>query len=126
MATPEIWSAEASWLALHRAGHIRLPEKRFTPNNPIAKRTRPSYPEIDETLFATKLNKGVGIQVELAREKSESQIHDTLIEHHHYLGYTQPVGHQIKYLIRYGDRVIGAVSFSSPPRHIGCRDKHIG
>ena len=113
-------------LALHRAGYIRLPEKRFTPNNPIAKRVRPSYPEIDETPLTTKLNHGVGIHVELVREKIETQTHDALIEHHHYLGYTQPVGHQIKYLIRLKDRVIGAISFSSPPRHIGCRDEHIG
>jgi hypothetical protein len=34
-------------LALHRAGHIRLPEKKLAPPNPLAKRSRPAEMDID-------------------------------------------------------------------------------
>ncbi|MGO9120346.1 MAG: Druantia anti-phage system protein DruA [Desulfomonilaceae bacterium] len=49
-----------------------------------------------------------------------------LIEQHHYLGYCQPVGEHLKYLVTMDDRPIACFSWSSAPRHIGCRDRFIG
>jgi hypothetical protein len=113
-------------LALHRERLIRLPEKKFTPNNPLQKRVKPVRPDVDETPFLIKLQKNPGATIELVRDKETEKIHNGLIEHHHYLGYTQPVGQQLKYIIYLNDRIVGAISFSSPPRHIGNRDRHIG
>jgi hypothetical protein len=49
-----------------------------------------------------------------------------LLAQYHYLGYTQPVGEQLKYIVYTQKRPIACLSFSSAPRHIGCRDRFIG
>ena len=48
------------------------------------------------------------------------------MEQYHYLGYTQPVGEHLKYLIYSLDRPIAALAWSSAPRHLGPRDRFIG
>jgi hypothetical protein len=49
-----------------------------------------------------------------------------LIEQFHYLNYTQPVGEHLKYLVFPGNRPIAFLSWSSPPWHMGSRDRYIG
>jgi hypothetical protein len=53
-------------------------------------------------------------------------VFNSLIEHHHYLGYCQPVGEQLKYIVYAKDRPIACLAWSSAPRHIGDRDRFIG
>ncbi len=48
------------------------------------------------------------------------------MEAHHYLGYTQPVGEHLKYLVLAGQRPVAAFAWSSAPRHLGPRDRYIG
>ena len=48
------------------------------------------------------------------------------MEEHHYLGYEQPVGEHLKYLVWAQGRPIACVAWSSAPRHIGSRDRYIG
>src|SRR3989440_4611626 len=48
------------------------------------------------------------------------------MEHHHYLGYSQPVGEHLKYLVYAGGRPIACMAWSSAPRHLGSRDRFIG
>jgi hypothetical protein len=48
------------------------------------------------------------------------------MEEHHYLGYEQPVGEHLKYLVWAQDRPIACVAWSSAPRHIGARDRYLG
>jgi hypothetical protein len=60
------------------------------------------------------------------RRTSSEKLFNSLIEHYHYLGYCQPVGEHLKYIIFAQDRPIACLAWSSPPRHIGCRDKFIG
>ena len=43
-------------LALHRAGHIQLPVKKRTPNNPLARRRRPGKIAIDQSPIEGKLS----------------------------------------------------------------------
>jgi Druantia protein DruA len=50
----------------------------------------------------------------------------SLIEHHHYLGYEQPVGEQLKYLVSAAGRPLACLAWSSAPRHIRGRDRYIG
>jgi hypothetical protein len=45
---------------------------------------------------------------------------------YHYLGYTQPVGEQLKYIVYSQNRPIACLSWSSAARHLGCRDRFIG
>ena len=48
------------------------------------------------------------------------------MEQHHYLGYEQPVGEHLKYLVWAQGRPIACMAWSSAPRHLGSRDRHIG
>ena len=60
------------------------------------------------------------------RRTPEEALFNGLIAEHHYLGYTQPVGAHLKYLVYAGERPLAALSFSSAPRHLGARDRFIG
>jgi hypothetical protein len=52
------------------------------------------------------------------------------MEEHHYLGYEQPVGEHLKYLVwahcEGKPRPIACMAWSSAPRHLGSRDRYIG
>lgn len=113
-------------LALHRAGHIELPTKRLTPANPLAKRPRPAVVEVDCRPLRGRLSELRPLSFEPVRRTSQEPLFNSLIEQHHYLGYTQPVGEHIKYLVHAHGRPIGCLAWSSAPRHLGCRDRYIG
>jgi hypothetical protein len=49
-----------------------------------------------------------------------------LLQAHHYLGYTRPVGEHLKYLVYAKGRPIACFAWSSAPRHLGPRDRFIG
>jgi hypothetical protein len=60
------------------------------------------------------------------RRTGDEPLFNSLMEHHHYLGYEQPVGEHLKYLVMGGGRPVGCVAWSSAPRHLGPRDRFIG
>ena len=113
-------------LAMHRAGLIELPPPRSHPPNPLATRTAPRPVDVETTVIAGLLS---GIQplrfVQVRRSPAEA-IFNGLIQQYHYLGYTQPVGEHLKYLVYASDRPIAALAWSSAPRHLGPRDRFIG
>jgi len=113
-------------LGLERAGLIQLPPKKHNPPNPLAVRRKPDAPCIDQSPIEgalSRLPKPVILQV---RRGPFEKLFGSLIEQHHYLGYCQPVGEHLKYLVTMDDRPIACLSWSSAPRHIGCRDRFIG
>ena len=63
--------------------------------------------------------------VQVRRSTAES-LFNALIEAHHYLGYTQPVGEHLKYLVYARTRPLACFAWSSAPRHLGPRDRYIG
>jgi hypothetical protein len=66
------------------------------------------------------------LDIRQVRRTGDESLFNSLIETHHYLGYTQPVGEHLKYLIS-ADRVpVACMAWSSAPRHLGCRDRFIG
>jgi hypothetical protein len=113
-------------LALERAGHIVLPSVRQRPPNPLAVRRRPQRPEIDTTPIACGLKDLGWLEFRLVRRTREEPLFNALIEHHHYLGYTQPVGEQLKYTVHAGQRPVACLAWSSAARHLGPRDRFIG
>ncbi len=113
-------------LQLHRAGAIELPERKVTPNNPFVNRKRPPKVEVDETPVEGSLSQLRPILLRQVRRTAEEGLFGGLIEHHHYLGYTQPVGECLKYVAFAAERAVGCLAVSSAPRHIGCRDRFIG
>ena len=113
-------------LELHRAGHIRLPEKRRSPGNPFVDRKKPEKIQIDQTLLETELFNIRPLEFCQVRRSSYEKLFNSLIEHYHYLGYCHPVGEQLKYIVYAHKRPIACLSWSSAPRHIGSRDRFIG
>lgn len=113
-------------LELHRAGHIELPPRRRVPPNNLARRKRPEPVEVDRSPIRTDL-RGLGpLAIRQVRRTVEEPLLNSLIEMHHYLGYTQPVGEHLKHLVCAGDRPIACFTWSSAPRHLGPRDRFIG
>jgi len=114
-------------LALHRGGRIELPEKKCTPNNPLAaRRSKPAWIEVDRSPVGGSLKTLGSVEIRQVRGTPQEKLYNSLIEHYHYLGYCHPVGEQLKYVVFAHERPIACFAFSSAPRHIGCRDRFIG
>jgi len=113
-------------LMLDRAGEIELPPVRFTPRNPLARRERPKPVLLDETPMTGLLREMGPLQFQPVRRTAEEPLFNSLMEHHHYLGYEQPVGEQLKYLVWTQGRPVACLAWSSAPRHLASRDRFIG
>lgn len=113
-------------LALHRAGHIELPPPRAVPPNPLAQRSRPVAIEIERTPLRESLQGLRPLHIQQVRRTDQEPLFNSLIQQHHYLGYTQPVGEHLKYVVSARNRPIACLAWSSAPRHLGCRDRFIG
>jgi len=113
-------------LELHRAGHIKLPPVKQHSQNPLANRKKPDIVKIDQTPIDGKLSELKPLTFCQVRRTSEEKRFNGLIECYHYLGYSHPVGEQLKYIVYAGKRPIACFAWSSAPRHIGCRDRFIG
>jgi len=113
-------------LELERAGRIVLPAKKSNPRNNLANRNKPVNVEIDRTPICAKLSDIMPIEFCQVRRREQEPLCNSLIGQFHYLGYTQPVGEQLKYLVSAGGRPIACMTWSSAPRHIGARDRFIG
>jgi hypothetical protein len=118
--------ARGYMLSLYRAGHIILPEKKQSPPNPLAKRKKPCLVDIDKTAITGKLKSILPLEFIQVRRSKLEKLFNSLIESHHYLGYVQPVGEQLKYIVFAAGRPVACLAFSSAPRHIGPRDRFIG
>ena len=113
-------------LMLNRIGAIELPPVLFTPRNPLARRERPQPVRLDETPITSPLREMGPIEFQLVRRTAEEPLFNSLMEQYHYLGYEQPVGEHLKYLVWARGRPIACVAWSSAPRHLGPRDRFIG
>jgi hypothetical protein len=113
-------------LMLERAGQITLPPVSYVRHNPLATRARPETAGIDTTPIEARLRHLQPLQFELARRTSHEPLFNSLMEEHHYLGYEQPVGEHLKYLVWAQGRAVACLAFSSAPRHLGSRDRYIG
>ena len=113
-------------LALHRSGQISLPARRNTPPNPLAKRSKPAAIKVDQRPVETSLATLGPLRFEQVRRTAAEGLFNSLIEEHHYLGYTQPVGEHLKYLVFAEEQLIACLAWSSAPRHLGPRDRFIG
>jgi len=113
-------------LALHRAGHIELPAVRMRPPNPLAQRPTPAPVEVDETPLCCSLAELGPLRLCQVRRTDDEPVFNGLVEAHHYLGYTQPVGEHLKFMVYAGTRPVACFAWSSAPRHLGPRDRFIG
>ncbi len=118
--------ARGYMLVLYRKGYISLPPKKQNPANPFLLRKKPDTVDIDKTEVNTNLKQIIPLKFIQVRRTSLEKLFNSLIQEHHYLGYVQPVGEHLKYIVYAGARPVACLAFSSAPRHIGPRDKFIG
>jgi hypothetical protein len=117
-------------LQLHRKGRIELPPVRWVNPNPLARRNperkRPTPVLVDETSLESPLAGIRPLEFEQVRRTVEERLFNSLLDRYHYLGYTQPVGEHLKYVVYAQDRPIACLGWSSAPRHLAPRDRFIG
>jgi hypothetical protein len=113
-------------LMLHREGLIELPPVRRRTRNPLIERNQPVRVSVDETPLQARLAELGALEVRQVRRTPEEALFNSLLQHHHYLGYTHPVGEQLKYLVYAQGRPMACVAWCSAPRHLGSRDRFIG
>jgi len=112
-------------LQLHRAGHIQLPQPQWVSTKPAARRSPPRV-DLESSPLVARLRDIGPIEIRQARRTDDEALVNSLVEQHHYLGYVQPVGEHLKYLVTAGGQPIACFFWSSAPRHLGPRDRHIG
>lgn len=113
-------------LDLERKGAIHLPPRKKTPLNPFLHRGPPERIEVDQSPINSPLRELFPISIRQVRRSPLEKLCNSLIEEHHYLGYTQPVGEHLKYMAFSGDRPVACLAFSSAAWHLGPRDHFIG
>jgi len=118
--------ARGLMLQLHRAGLIELPPVRKVMPNPFLERRKPQAVEVDEAPLEGKLSEIQPLEFRQVRRTPQERIVGALIEKHHYLGYKQPVGEHLKYLVLTRGRPIACLRWSSAPFQLGPRDRFIG
>jgi len=81
---------------------------------------------MDTTPLQEPLSQLGPLRFQQVRRTGDEPVFNSLIEHHHYLGYEQPVGEHLKYLVWVQGRPVACLAWSSAPRHLGSRDRFIG
>jgi len=116
-------------LMLHRQGLIELPPVRVVARvlrQGLSGRDKPAAVSVDQTALSVSFVELGPLQVRQVRRTPEEALFNSLLQEHHYLAYTQPVGEHLKYLVFAQGRPIACMAWSSAPRHLGSRDRFIG
>jgi hypothetical protein len=114
-------------LMLERAGQIELPPvRRHIRGQRRTGWPRPEAVLIDTTPLAMPLQALGPVEIQPVRRTADEPLFHSLLEQYHYLGYEQPVGEHLKYLVWAQGRPIACLAWSSAPRHLASRDRFIG
>lgn len=103
---------------------IELPPAKIP--SPYTGRKKPHAIEIDQTPIEGNLSDLRPIELLQVRRTPLEKVYQGLMEQFHYLGYSRPVGEHLGYLAYSQNRPLACIGWCSAPRHIGCRDRHIG
>ena len=112
-------------LALDRAGQIELPPPRHRFPNPSARLT-PAVIEVPADPLVLPLRELGPVEIHQTRRTPDEALVNSLIEQHHVLGYSPPVGEHLKFIVRAQGRPIACFAWSSAPRHLAPRDRYLG
>ena len=111
-------------LRLEAEGFIRLPPRQSAAGGRHCRTPEPIL--VDQSPIETDIAGLDPIDILQVRRTPFEGTHDTLLAQFHYLGYARPVGEHLKYLAFAKGRPVACLTWSSAPRHIGCRDRFIG
>jgi hypothetical protein len=113
-------------LWLHRAGHIALPAPQWTTRKPWRPRTSAPPVLIDTTPIEGSLRALGPLTFHQARRTADEGLFNSLLAQYHYLGYQQPVGEHLKFLVVAANRPVACLAWGSAPGVLGPRDRFIG
>jgi hypothetical protein len=89
-------------------------------------RGKPAPTFVDTTPLEASLYSIRPLEFRQVRHTGEERLFNSLLDRYHYLGYTRPVGENLKFLVYAVGRPIACLAWSSAPRHLGPRDRFIG
>jgi hypothetical protein len=124
--TPRDMICRGLMLVLDREGLITLPPKKRELPWLSLERSAPPPRAVDAAPVAGPLSALLPLHLSMVRRTPDERRYQSLIRHYHYLGYTRPVGEHLEYIAFSEGRPIACIGFSSAPRHIGARDRHLG
>jgi len=112
---------------LDSMGLIELPAPVRSANNEF--RNQPIEPELfeqDRRLLEGSLSDFQPIRIQRINNPENTRLFRGLLQQHHYLGYTGPVGENLQYLIydRH-DRLLGCMLFGAAAWQVADRDQYI-
>lgn len=113
-------------LWLHRRGDIELPPPQWTSRKPWRPRTSAPPVLINTTPIDRSLGALGPLTFRQVRRTPDEGLFNSLLAQYHYLGYQQPVGEHLKYLVVAGDRPVAGFAWGSAPGALGVRDRFIG
>ncbi len=114
-------------LQLERQQLITLPPRIIdNNNNSLRRKTTQTTFDFQPDPVNVALSQLAPIEFRQVRRTPEEKLFNNLIRQYHYLGYTQPVGEHLKYLVYAGGKVLACFVFSSAPYAIDCRDNFLG
>ena len=117
-------------LGLERAGQLELPAVHHIHRNASTGRRAKEGEVVLAPLDTTRLDAPLGairpLEFRQVRRGPQEPLFNHLIAEYHPLGYTQPVGEHLKYLVYAAGRPIACLAWSSAPRHLSARDRYIG
>ncbi len=111
-------------LLLERGGAIALPAVRGHFPKRLDQRPEPVVPD-NRTVRGALRKLGV-LEFKQVRRTPQEPLFNSLLEQYHYLGYQQPVGEHLKYLVYVRGQAIACLAWCSAPRHLAGRDRFIG
>ncbi len=121
-------AARALLRKLDSAGLIELPAPVRSANNGLRNRsTAKNTPDLETALIADALSGLQPIQIRRVEGAVDGRLFRGLLQQHHYLGYTGPVGENLQYLIddRQG-RLLGCMLYGAAAWRVASRDHFIG
>jgi hypothetical protein len=113
-------------LLLNRAGEIQLPPARCPSRNRPEGWERPEPVVPDNRPVRGALHELGPLEFQQVRRTPQEPLLNSLMEQYHYLGYDQPVGEHLKYLVCAQGQAIACLAWSSAVRHLASRDRYIG
>jgi hypothetical protein len=120
-------AARALLLKLEQRGEVRLPARRCASPNRMRHKRVPPPPPLCGTVEAA-LGALQPLQIEeLSATPAALPLFESLLHHHHYLGYTGAVGMNLKYLVRDRQgRPVACALFGSAAWRCAVRDRWLG
>jgi len=117
-------SCRLAMLRMHRAGLIELPAPQLVRGIPRKQFT--SEASDPQPPFEGSLKDLSGLRLELVARGQPLALWNEYISRYHYLGYGIIPGAQLRYFIKAGERVLGAMGFGGAAWKVAPRDRFIG